>query len=104
MVHLVSAPTGFEAKVVAARLGAAGIVWELRGNVDSLYPVGTIDVLVEEGDAELARALLLVDEVEAAFGDGEGADEAPVRGGWWVAAIGVALLAAFVTVRVMSLA
>jgi hypothetical protein len=71
MVPLVSPRTAFEAKVVVARLGAEGIVWDLRGGIDGVYPVGTVEVLVAEEDVERARELLLVDEVEAAF---EGVD------------------------------
>ena len=104
MVHLMSTPTAFEAKVVVARLGAEGIIWQLRGNVDSLYPVGTIEVLVAEDDAELARQLLLVDEVESAFGADPVDDDARASSGWLLAVIGVVLLAAFVAARVMSLA
>ena len=49
----------FEAKVLAARLGAEGIVWQLRGNLDSLYPVGGgIELLVDESDLADARELL----------------------------------------------
>ncbi len=103
MVHLMSAPTAFEAKVVAARLGAEGIVWQLRGNVDSLYPVGIIEVLVADDDAELARQLLLVDEVESAFEADQVEDDAEAGGGWWLAVVGVVLLAAFVAARVLSL-
>src|SRR4051812_8757154 len=47
--------TDFEAKVVTARLGADGILWELRGVVDSLYPLGRIDVLVPVDELEEAQ-------------------------------------------------
>jgi Putative prokaryotic signal transducing protein len=71
MVHLASLTGTFEARVLAARLGAEGIVWELRG-ASSLYPVGRVEVLVDEEDVERARELLLVDEIEAVFDDEEG--------------------------------
>lgn len=61
MIHLTTAPTAFEAKLVAARLGAAGVLWELRGNVDSVYPVGQVEVLVEGAEADFARELLHLD-------------------------------------------
>ena len=48
----------FEARVIAARLGAEGIVWELRGNVGGPYPVGQVAVLVDEADLEVAREVL----------------------------------------------
>jgi hypothetical protein len=58
----------FEAKVVAARLGAAGFVVELRGRgASAVYPMGPIEIWVGEEDAEGARELLLADEVESAF-------------------------------------
>ena len=70
MVPVATTRDSFEAKVIAARLGSEGIVWELRGHVEGVYPtLGMIEVLVDAEDAELARELLLVEEVEAAFGD-----------------------------------
>ena len=72
MVHLVSVDTPFEAQVLAARLGAEGIVWELRG-ATGIYPVGQSHVYVDDEDLEVARELLLSDAVEAVFDDG--ADE-----------------------------
>jgi hypothetical protein len=68
MVHLVSVDGPFEAKVLAARLGAEGIVWELRGASD-VYPVGRSDVYVDEENLAAARELLLTDAVEAVFDD-----------------------------------
>ena len=58
MVTVASTRVGFEARVIAARLGAEGFVWELRGAVDGPYPVGPVDVLVEEDAADAARELL----------------------------------------------
>jgi hypothetical protein len=57
----------FHARVLAARLGSEGIVTQLRGGIDNPYPMGDVEVLVAEADLELARDLLLADEVEAAF-------------------------------------
>jgi hypothetical protein len=59
--------TSFHARVIAARLGADGIVTQLRGSVDGPYPIGDVSVWVNEEDAESARELLLADEVEAVF-------------------------------------
>jgi len=67
MVRLATVRSGFEAKVMAARLGAEGIVWELKGAVDGPYPMGPVTVLVDEHDLDVARELLLVDEVESVF-------------------------------------
>jgi hypothetical protein len=63
--------TSFHARVIAARLGADGIVTQLRGGVDGPYPIGDVSVWVSEEDAESARELLLADEVEAVFDVGE---------------------------------
>jgi hypothetical protein len=68
MVHLVSVGSSFHARVIAARLGSDGIPTELRGAVDGPYPgMGQVDVYVRGDDAEVARELLLVDEVESVF-------------------------------------
>jgi hypothetical protein len=59
----------FEARIIAARLGAEGIVWTLRG-ADGVYPVGGTDVLVFEQDVDRARELLAL----ATAGDDERGD------------------------------
>ena len=62
----------FEAKVLVARLGAAGFLTELRGRgASSTYPLGPIEICVLEEDVEEVRELLLADEVEAAFPEEE---------------------------------
>ena len=48
MVRLATVGSSFHARVIAARLGSEGIVTNLRGNVDGLYPVGDIHVYVDE--------------------------------------------------------
>jgi hypothetical protein len=68
MVPLVTVANGFQARVVAARLGAAGVVAQLSGGVDGPYPIGDVRIDVLEDDAELARQLLLADQIEEAFG------------------------------------
>jgi hypothetical protein len=68
MVHLRTVPDAWHAKVLAARLGCEGIVTHLQGNLAGPYPFGAVTVMVEAGQAELAAALLLADEVESAFG------------------------------------
>jgi hypothetical protein len=74
MVHLRTVPDVFHARVIAARLGADGILTELRGAVGGPYPLGTVSVWVTPADEGIARELLLVDELEAVF------DEVPE--GW----------------------
>ncbi|MCC5951256.1 MAG: hypothetical protein JJU45_04090 [Acidimicrobiia bacterium] len=61
MVPLVQVATPFEARLLAARLGAEGFLWELRGAVDGPYPLGAVTVLVEDHDVESATELLGTD-------------------------------------------
>ena len=89
MVRLATVGSSFHARVIAARLGSEGIVTDLRGNVDGLYPVGDVHVYVDEADLDEAKELLMVDEVESAFDDpaaDEGADAGPPRELWLVVA------------------
>lgn len=65
MALLTTVPGSFAARVLAARLGSEGIVWELRGNVDGPYPVGAVQVLVPATELRDARELLLADEIDA---------------------------------------
>jgi hypothetical protein len=58
MVPVARVRSAFEAKVLAARLGSEGILFELRGNVDGIYPVGDVTVLVPEDEAEAALEVL----------------------------------------------
>jgi hypothetical protein len=103
MVPIVSSRTPFEAKVLAARLGAEGIVWEYRGNVDGMYPIGVVDVLVAEGDLDRARELLLVDEVEEAM-SGDGAQAADSRRIEWLLGVALVLFViVFVALRIMAI-
>ena len=107
MVRLATVRSGFEAKVLAARLGAEGIVWELRGNADSMYPVGPVEVLVTEDDVDAARELLLVDDVESAFeADAHAGDDArSYRGSvefWMAIAVLVAIVGMTIARVVMT--
>jgi hypothetical protein len=72
MKHLVTLRDGFEAKVLAARLGSEGVLVELRGSVDGMYPVGQIHLYVEESGLETAREVLALAETHNhASHDGE---------------------------------
>jgi hypothetical protein len=73
MVRLATVSSSFHARVIAARVGAEGIVTQLRGNLDGPYPVGDVHVFVEESDLSSAQELLMADEVESAFDDDEDA-------------------------------
>jgi hypothetical protein len=79
MVHVRTVPTAFHARVIAARLGAEGIVTQLRGNVGGPYPFGEVSVWVGERDGEDAAELLLADEVEAVFVTAPDDEAAPPR-------------------------
>jgi hypothetical protein len=67
MVHLRTVPDAFHARVIAARLGADGILTELRGAVGGPYPLGSVSVWVDGADEPIASELLLADALEAAF-------------------------------------
>ena len=68
MVPLTTAQGSFHAGVIAARLGAEGIVTELIGAPSGIYPVpAPVQVLVSDNDLVEASELLLADEVEAVF-------------------------------------
>ena len=84
MVRLATVGTAFHARVIAARLGSEGIVTELRGNVEGLYPVGDVHVYVGEDDLADSSELLLVDEVESAFDDEAPVDRSAPREVWLV--------------------
>jgi hypothetical protein len=58
MVRLMTVDDAFGAKVVAARLGVEGIVWQLKGGVDGPYPLGPVHVYVTAEDLEAARAVM----------------------------------------------
>jgi hypothetical protein len=84
---------GFHARVIAARLGSEGFVTQLRGGVDSPYPMGEVEVLVREDDLADVSALLLADEVESAFDDELDDDVAPrARLALWIRAVLVLFL------------
>lgn len=106
MVPLTTAANPFAARVLAAHLGAEGIVWELRGNLDGPYPVGPVDVLVSEEDLALAREVVterrLPDMAERDLAAPAGDQRAP-RELWLVVAV-VLLAAAVLLGRLLTLA
>src|SRR5688500_14086027 len=65
MVPVLRVSDVFTARVVAARLGSEGVVTQLRCGIDTPYPMGDVEVLVPAEDLDLARELLLADEVES---------------------------------------
>lgn len=83
MVPLLTATSSFEAKVVAARLGSEGILFEVRGSLDSVYPLGNVMILVPADELDAARDVLMVDDVEAAFADMDFPDDDDPVGRSW---------------------
>ena len=99
MVRLATVRTTFHARVIAARLGAEGIVTDLRGNVDGIYPMGDVHVFVREEDLESAQELLLADEVESAFDDPPADDDGTAPRELWVLLVAVLVVAAVLFAR-----
>jgi hypothetical protein len=99
MVRLATVNHPFEARVIAARLGAEGMVTDLRGNVDGVYPIGVVHVYVSEEDLPAAQELLLVDEVEAVFDETE--HDAALRAprALWILLVAIIVLAAVAMTR-----
>jgi hypothetical protein len=87
--------TSFHARVIAARLGSEGIVTDLRGNIDGLYPVGDVHVYVDQADLDEAREILLVDDVESAFDEPDEVDAGASPALWLV--LGAILVLATMT-------
>ena len=75
MALLTTAPNVFAARVLAARLGSEGMLWELRGNVDGPYPMGAVQVLVATSELGDAQELLLADEIDAIETSGVGDED-----------------------------
>ena len=93
MVLLVSATGAFHARVLAARLGSDGIPTELRGALEGPYPLGgQVDVYVRRSDLAVASELLLVDEVESAFADGDDDARGSMVVPAWLALVAVLLV------------
>ena len=98
MVRLITVRNPFHARVIAARLGAEGMVTELRG-VDDLYPVGDIHVFVSEEDLPAAQELLMADEVESAFDDPEPDTDLSTPRALWILLAAVLVMAAITFAR-----
>jgi hypothetical protein len=67
MCYLTTVVGSFHARVLAARLGAEGVLVVLKGTSD-VYPIpSAVDVLVPADQLSLAREILLADAVDDAF-------------------------------------
>jgi hypothetical protein len=68
MVRVTTVANPVTARILAAQLGAEGVVWQLRGGGnDGLYPVGPVELLVDADDEATAREVLAEfhdDEIE----------------------------------------
>jgi len=93
MVRLMTAANAMEARIIAARLGSEGIVWEFRGSVDGPLALGPVDVLVDAEGFETAKEILLVDDVESSFAtEPQVVRETTMRDVLWVALALVGLI------------
>jgi hypothetical protein len=107
MVRLLSTRDSFEAKLIAARLGSDGVLCQLRGGVDGMYPVGVVHVYVEEDAVELARALVAEEAAEGGLDAGADADEPGAdRTGrpqlaLWLVVLGIVAMVAWSVARVV---
>jgi hypothetical protein len=101
MVTLTTAANPFAARILAAHLGAEGIVWELRGNVDGPYPVGPVEILVAEADLEVAREIVTEQADADPAGEPAGRAERSPRA-LWVVIVLVLLAAAAMLGRLMT--
>jgi len=67
-VYLTTASSAFHGRVLAARLGAEGILVELRGFSDGPYPLGhPVEVFVPDDQVTQASELLLADAVDEVY-------------------------------------
>ena len=103
MVRVTTVTNPMTARILAAQLGAEGIVWQLRGGgTDSLYPFGPVELLVDEDDVEVARELLAdatSDEVEW-----RSSGRRAQRRLWAIAALLLAVLAVATFGRIAAMA
>ena len=96
MVRLATVGSSFHARVIAARLGSEGIVTDLRGNVDGLYPIGAVYVYVDQEDLLEAQEILMVDDIESAFDEPDDSPELGAPKALWLV-LGAVLVVATVT-------
>jgi len=67
LVHLATVGSAFEGRVVAARLGADGILALVRGADEGPYPLpGTVEIVVDAAQLDEARSVLAAEALEAA--------------------------------------
>src|SRR4051812_11803519 len=67
MVRLMTAASPMEARIIAARLGSEGIVWEFRGSVDGPLAIGPVEVFVDADGYETAKDLMQAADPASSF-------------------------------------
>ncbi len=72
MVVVATVSTRFEAELLAAKLGAHGVLWEIRSRelVPVTHPIGFLDVMVPTDERSLAEQVLAPDELPVMRDDG----------------------------------
>lgn len=73
MVVVATVGSRFEAELLAAKLGAHGLLWEIRSRQllpPIAYPFGALDVMVPAEEREDAEAVLAPDELPVLDDDG----------------------------------
>jgi hypothetical protein len=106
MVRLTTVGDPIEARIIAARLGSEGVLWELRGGIDGPYPMGPFHVYVAEPDLATAHEVLTpaedaddVDTDQDPLGAGDAHDgRAPLA--LWLIVLAIVAMAAFGIARV----
>src|SRR5262249_512809 len=100
MVRLATVTSTFHARVIAARVGAEGMVTELRGNLAGPYPtMGEVHVYIAEDDLPSAQELLMADEVESAFDNDDGPERPGASPALWVVVAAFIALTAVLLIR-----
>jgi hypothetical protein len=115
MVRLTTVGDPIEARIIAARLGSEGVLWELRGGIDGPYPMGPFHVYVAEPDLATAHEVLTPADDHDPFHDLDqdaehDPDHGPGAGGdahdgraplaLWLVVLAIVALAAFGIARV----
>lgn len=103
MVRVATVTDPFEAKLLAARLGSEGFLWEIRGDIDGVYPIGPFDVLVEEPSVADVRDLL-ADRSDPDPDDFEQTEPVGPSRGWLLTAVIFAIAIGFLIMRTLALA
>ena len=96
-----TAGNAIEARIITARLGSEGIVWEVRGSVDGPFAIGPVEVFVDADDFESATEILSIDGQSSFAGDARPVRETTGRDVLW-AALALVALALFAIARMTS--